>query len=112
MKSEYIRLSPPEKDYGKKHLLSSQLELLNLIQSFQKYRSLRNEELVLKVALKNKTEETLTWIDKLERILPKAHYKVPVGLAGEKERKKRERKLSLQEEIDKIRAKLGKLNRG
>ncbi len=111
-KSEYVKLSPQEKYFGEKNLLQSQLELLHLIQSFQKYKSLRNEELVLKVTLKNKIEETLGWIDKMERLLPVAHYKTPVLPEAERERKKRERKLSLEQEIEKIRQRLTRLKSG
>lgn len=108
-KSEYVRLSPPEKFYGEKQLLSSQLELLELIQHFHRYRALRNEELVLKVTLKNIVEETARAIEKLERLLPRAHYQAPALEETAKEKKQRERKLSLQEEIEKVRQKLANL---
>ncbi len=107
-KAEYVRLSLPEQNYGQKHLLASQLELLNLITSFRKYKDLRNEELVLKITLKNKVEETLGFIDKLEKSLPKADYEKPTHKS---KKEISERKLSLQEEIEKIRNKLAKLNR-
>ena len=109
MKSEYVKISSPEKRYGEKHLLSAQLELLDLIQRFGKYKNLRNEELVLKVTLKNKIEETVNLIEKLERLLPRASYQAPTPEEKEKERKKKERKLSLQEEIEKVKEKLMKI---
>lgn len=109
-KSEFVRLSSTEQGYGQKHLLNTQLELLRLMESFHAYKELRGEELVLKVTLKNKIEETLNLIDKLERVLPKAHYRSSTPEDKQRDRKKRERKLSLQEEIDRVREKLGKLH--
>ncbi|MFH1803163.1 MAG: hypothetical protein ABH864_06990 [archaeon] len=109
-KAEYVRLSPPENDFGHKNLLSGQLELLRLIQSFHRFRILRDEELVLKVTLKGYIEATNKEIDRLERILPKAEYKEK----GEEDdddggKLDKNRKLSLEEEIAKVRAKLSKL---
>ena len=107
--SEFVRLSVPEQKYGESHLLSAQLELLNLIKSFHKFKELRNEELVLKVTLKAKVEEMLEQITKLEKLIPKANYKEATPEDRDKERKKQERKLSLQEEIERVREKLAKL---
>lgn len=104
--SEYVRLSPPEKNFGQKSLLGAQLELLKLTQSFHKFRILRDEELILKITLKNYIEDTKQEILKLERLLPKAEYKE--GGEGEDEEGKA-RKLTLEEEIAKVRAKLSKL---
>lgn len=106
--SEYVLISPSKNFFGEKNLLQSQLGLLNAVESFQKYKELRNEELVLKVTLKNKIEETLNWIDKLEKSLPAAHYKE----AATPKEKKQERKLSLEGEIARIREKLEKLGKG
>lgn len=107
--SEYVRLSPPENNFGQKNLLGAQLELLNLIKSFHKFRVLRDEELILKITLKNYIEETKKQVLSLERILPRAEYKEK-GEDGEEEDKKN-RKLTLEEEIAKVRAKLSKLQK-
>lgn len=109
-KAEYVRLSPPEKDYGQKSLLNGQLELLRLIQSFHRFRVLRDEELILKVTLKNYLEETDKEIKKLERILPKAEYKKKEDESDE-DKEDRKKKLSLEEEIAKVRSKLAKLQK-
>jgi len=111
-KAEYVRLSPPEKVYGQKNLLHSQLEMLHLVQSFQRYRVLRNEELVLRVTFKNLVEQAMNMIDKLERLLPKAHYKAQTYEEKKREKKKTQRRLSLNEEIQKVREKLVKLKTG
>ena len=107
-KAEHVRLSPPETDFGHKNLLSSQLELLELTKSFHRFRVLRDEELVLKVTLKNYIEATNREIDRLKRLLPKAEYKEKSEDEGSGE--KAERKLTLEEEIEKVRAKLSKLS--
>ena len=106
--AEYVRLSPPEKSFGQENLLAAQLELLKLTQSFHKFRVLRDEELILKVTLKNYIEETSQEITKLERLLPKASYNEERG-EGESGEKKDQKRLSLEEEIAKVRAKLSKL---
>lgn len=108
--AEYVRLVPSESNFGQKNLLNTQLELLRLIQSFHKFRVLRDEELVLKVTLKNYIEETSKEIVKLERLLPKAEYKEKTEEVVKKpEEKKKPHRLTLEEEIEKVRAKLGKL---
>ena len=109
--SEYVLLSPPEKNYGHKNLLGAQLQLLRLTQSFHKFRVLRDEELILKITLKNYIEETHREIQRLERLLPKATYKEEKEEDGE-DKEDRAKKLSLEEEIAKVRAKLSKLQEG
>ncbi|MBU0906708.1 MAG: hypothetical protein KKD18_02910 [Nanoarchaeota archaeon] len=105
--SEFVRISVPEVGFGKKNLLNGQLELLKLAQSFHRFRVLRDEELILKVTLKNYLEEASKEIDRLERFLPRAEYKEKKEDEGDDEDRKK--KLSLEEEIAKVRAKLSKL---
>ena len=45
--AEYVKLSPSERNFGQANLLGAQLELFKLIQSFHKFRVLRDEELIL-----------------------------------------------------------------
>lgn len=108
--SEFVRLSAPEKIYGEKNLLQAQLEMLSLTQSFQNYKSLRNDELVLKVALKTKVDAALSALDRLERMLPKSHIKEQSPEEKAREQKKRDKNLTLEQEIARIRAKLASLN--
>jgi uncharacterized protein YwgA len=107
-KAEFVRLSPPETEFGHRNVLNGQLDLLKLIKSFHRFRVLRDEELVLKVTLKNYIDATNKEINRLGRLLPKAAYKEASEEKGKKEKKKKE-KLSLEEEIAKVRAKLSKL---
>lgn len=110
--SEFVRVSSVEKDYGHKHLLQAQLELLDLAQRFQSFKKWRGEELVLKVTLKNKVERTLEMLKVFEKSLPVAHYKAPTPEARETEKKKHEQNLSLEEEIAAVRAKLTRIQQG
>ena len=111
-KSEYVRLSGSEKYYGQKNFLQSQLELLNLIDGFKKYKKLRQEELKLKISLKSKIAETLELMKKLDKLLPVTKYKPKV--VRKRNSGEREKKISrsLQDEILEIKEKLRKLQRG
>ena len=105
--SEYIQLRQPEMVYGQKNLLESQLGMLSVSKRFKEYQKLRRDDLVLRIALKNKIEETAKLLDELDKMLPKTKpsYQKPIipGLALKKG------KTSLEQEIDFIRAKLAKL---
>ena len=105
--SEYVQLQQPEIVYGQKNLLESQLGMLSVSKRFKEYQRLRREELVLRIALKNKIEETKRLLDELDKMLPKTKisYQKPImpGLAIKKG------KTSLEQEIDFIKAKLAKL---
>ena len=105
MSSEYVKLSRPEITYAQKNLLQSQIEILDILKNYRIYQKLRQEELLLKVALKNKIEDVKNNIIFLERLLPRAHLP--------KEEKKttesnilREEDLSLEQEIDIIKQKI------
>lgn len=106
-KAEYVRLNLAEKQVGQENFLNAQLDLLNLIKSFHRFRVLRDEELVLKVTLKTYVEDVMKDVTRLERLLPKAHYQEED--VKKKDKAESKRRLSLDEEIAKIREKLGKL---
>ncbi|MCA9485863.1 MAG: hypothetical protein KC506_03400 [Nanoarchaeota archaeon] len=109
--SEFVRISVSEKAFGDKQLLQSELELLNLVQSFKKYKELRLDELTLKVGLKAKLEELEAGVDKVEKLLPAAGYHEDKKKIEHKVAKSREH-LSLEQEIEKIRRKIGRLENG
>ena len=98
--AEYVKLSPSESNFGQANLLGAQLELLKLIQSFHKFRVLRDEELI---------EGTSKEVVKLERLLPKADYKEDRGEDDSENAAEKHKRLSLEEEIEKVRAKLSML---
>lgn len=108
-KSEYVRVSAQEKVFGDNHLLQSQLELLSLVQSFKKYKELRLNELTLKVGLKAKLEELKGLVESLENMLPMAGYHEERQDKTEHKVEKRKENLGLQEEIERIRRKIARL---
>jgi hypothetical protein len=110
-KSEYVRISVGERFFGQRNLLHSQLELLDSLKHFKAYKKLRKEEFALKVALKSMLEETSGILDKLDRTLPKTKY---VDYEDEpiRGRKKKSVEPSLQDEIEEVKRKLGRLQRG
>ena len=110
MTPEYIRLSSPELVYGKKILLQAQISILNATKHEYEYKELRKKECMLKLALKKATGEALDSLNLLQSLLPKTTIK------EEKHHIKKEavsitedKRLSLDQEIDRIRQKLAAL---
>ena len=111
MTHEYVRLSATKKVYSEKNLLQAQLDLISLIKRLENYKSIRSEELLLKIALKNKIEELKNLIALLEKLLPKTSFAEEKYPPETKENKKeRKKKLSLEEEVEEIRRKIAMLN--
>jgi len=109
--SEYVRLTIPEKVFGQKHLLQSQLELLDSLQHLRNFKLLRGEEFVLKIALKSKIGEALETISKFEKMLPSTSYRAVKRKKDDDDLHKADRPLTLQDEIDAIRRKLQMLHK-
>jgi hypothetical protein len=107
MKSEFVRFLNTEANYEKKHLLSSELEVLNILKSLRAYRELRKEEFVLKITLKNKVQEVLSFLEDFEKRLPKSQFEVEKTEKEDKDEKKK--MLTLEQEIEEVRMKLDKL---
>lgn len=107
MKPEHVRLLTAEKEYGQKNLLHAQLETIALVKHYQKFKEIRNEELVLKIALKSKIDETRAALALLERLLPKPTMHPKETLQQPVLRKSEH--TSLEQEIDEIRKKLARL---
>ncbi|MBI2452006.1 hypothetical protein HYV50_02925 [Candidatus Pacearchaeota archaeon] len=116
MTSEYVRVSASEKAFGHTGLLNGQLELLDIMKKVRNYRTVRNEELMLKIVLKAKIGELLEAIEKLEKTLPESYFKAEVPKAKKErmsaENRKELEELGLQGEIDEIRRKLDRLQSG
>lgn len=109
MGTEYVRFSVPERVYGDKNLLHSELELLGLVKRIRTYKKLRKEDLILRLALKNKVSESLENLKILDKLLP--HSKM-VGLLkrrANEEAIEEGENLTLEQEIEAIRRKLNKL---
>lgn len=112
--AEYVRLSGLESVYAQKRLLHSELGLLETVRRANNYKKLRNEEFVLRLALKKIIGELLEELELLDKSLPQD--KLP-GLAKEnkpKEKQSSEEKgvLSLEQELEIIRRKIERLDGG
>lgn len=107
MSIQYVKVSSPEMAYGKKNLLTSQLEMLNILKRCKQYKKLREEEFVLKIALKNKVDEAKNNLIVLEKLLPRMDMphseEVLPQIRIEKERS------TLEDEIEEIKRKLAQL---
>ena len=110
--TEYVGFSHSEKKFGQKSFLMAQLEILDSLRNIGEYKKLRQEELVLKIALKMKINEMFQKLEELNRLMPKSSFKVETPedkiLKIEKE-KKVIREGELGEEIARIRRQLERI---
>ncbi|MEK6824043.1 MAG: hypothetical protein AABY06_03325 [Nanoarchaeota archaeon] len=82
----HIRLNRDELINSKKEILSTEADLIRILQTLKKYQNLRANELKLKARFLKKLKETKTEIKKLEEILPKPKIpKILKGIENEKE---------------------------
>jgi hypothetical protein len=120
MNPEYVRISPQERIYGDKSLLLSQLSLINMIKRYKEYKAVRKEELLLKIELKKKFEETKVLLETLDRILPrvkmedekheeKIKKEIIAHIEPEKTEAPKPHKSSVDEELKEIKRKLAML---
>ena len=77
----HVKLDYTEAVQAKKHVLSSQIETLRVLNHLKRYHALRTEELKTKLKLHRKIKELLTHMKKLQITLPK--IKVPEVLKHE-----------------------------
>lgn len=101
MSSEYVGLSRDEKIFTQKNMLKSQLDFLSSLRRLQTYRKLREEEFRLKIEMKTKIGMLMEDLRKLEKILPEVEDTESGG---------KEKKGSLEHEIEEIRKQLEKLS--
>ena len=109
----HIGLNREELVNSKRDILSTEANLIRILQIIKKYRTLRTNELKLKTRLLKKLKETKTELKKLEEILPKP--KIP-KILQRIENKKEEFKISskkdnLEEQLEEIQKKLRELER-
>jgi len=106
METLHIRLETGEAVNSKRKLLSTELNLLNLIKLIQNYRDLRKREMIKKIALKSRIGELGMMMKKLKEELPK------VKMPKEEEEVVFEapKKARLEDELREIREKLARLS--
>ena len=81
----HIRLNRDELINSKKEILSTEADLIRVLQAIKKYQNLRTNELKLKIRLLKKLKETKFEIKKLEETLPKPE--IPKILKGTEKEK-------------------------
>ncbi len=109
----HIRLNSDELINSKKEILSTEADLIKILQITKKYSLLRTNELKLKARFLKKLKETKIEIKKLEEILPKPEIpKILKGIGSEKEKfsisPKRD---NLEIQLEEIQRKLRELER-
>jgi len=114
MGSEFIRLSHTSTVVGKKNLLYTELEMLNILKSLKEYKKLRKQEYELKVSLKSKIQQVIDYIKELERRLPETSIKIKTlhstsPKISPKTSQDKEKRISFDDEIYDIKKKLEKL---
>ena len=106
---EYVKISYPEKKYGERNLLYSQMQLINTNKRILAYKEIRNKEIALKLELKIKINEALELLSKLDKMLPHvkmhAEEKLKEKILQEHEVKKED----FEDELQRIKRKLSAL---
>jgi hypothetical protein len=102
---EYLRLESDERKAGKENMLYAQMEVLSILQKYQKYKKLRVQELSLKTALKRYIRLLNEEIEILDKLLPHVKFeriKEEPKLNANTDKKRR----SLEIQIDDIKKKI------
>ena len=112
MSLQYIKLSGDEKNYGEKKLLQSRLDLISNLKHLREYKKIRREEIVLKIALKNKVKEVQDLLDSFRSLLPKVKLQKESSMEKEIDIVAKETKeiSTLDQELEEIRNKLERLH--
>ena len=109
----HIKVDSNELINSKKEILSTEADLIRILQIIKKYRILRINELKLKTRLLKKLKETKAEIKKLEEILPKPKIpKILLGIGNKKDEFKiSSKKDNLEEQLEEIQKKLRELEK-
>lgn len=107
---EYIRISAPERHYGRKHFLQAQLNMLNSMKHHTEYEKLRKEELLLKLQLKKLIEDAQNSARVLDALLPRIKVHTPEQRETREELNELEaEERSIEQEIDEVKKRLMRL---
>lgn len=108
--AEYVRFNGAERFYGEKNILHGELELLSFLKRLENYKSLRKDELILRLVLKKKISELNEALSVLDKMLPRDMPPNPEKKKEKKEESIDKGVLSLEQEIEVIRRKLERLH--
>ncbi len=113
----YSKIEYQDALFAKKHILETQINLLNTMNSLDNYKDLRKRELLLKLKLKNNLKNIKEHISKLNEHLPqtkemKKHISVKKikTYESKENRKHSERASSIEYELEDIQRKLRELS--
>jgi|SRR3989338_7122971 len=109
----HIKVDSNELINSKKEILSTEADLIRILQIIKKYRILRINELKLKTRFLKKLKEVKAEIKKLEETLPKSEIpKILQGIENKKDEFKTSlKKDNLEEQLEEIQKKLRELER-
>ncbi len=113
MRPEHVRIEQAECIFSEKNLLHAQLNVISLIKKYSSFKASRAEELLLKIALKNKIAEAKDSLALFEKLLPKPAI-VPKTIKHELHEHSHyeaahKKKQALETEVEEIRRKLASL---
>jgi len=108
MKKLHIRLEYEEAIEGKRELLESQINLLEILKRVKNYKILRKRELILKGKLKNSLSLLSSEINQIQSHLPESEGEL--GIKEVMTKQETEKDKNLEAQLQEIREKLAKLN--
>lgn len=107
----HVKLDYDELIISKKEVLSTEANLIRILQIMKKYNTLRTKELNLKSKFLRKLKNTKTQIKKLEQTLPKLEIPEEDIPSKKTSRNIKPKKDNLKLELEEIQKKLKKLER-
>ena len=107
----HVRLNYNEMVLSKKEILSTEANLIRILQILKKYNLLRKKELVLKSRFLRRLKETKSKIKKLEQTLPNLEIPEIKNEPNKIISKTNSKKDNLKLELEEIQRKLKKLER-
>lgn len=108
METRHIKFNYEDAISGKKSLLSSELNLLQILRKIRNYKMLRKKELTEKTKLKKSLSELKSKIDDLSSTFPKREEKI-IEMPKPVKTKKETKHTAIQRELDEIKRKLERL---
>lgn len=103
---KYVGLNSQQMNFGKKTLLYSEMEILNVIKNYKNYLKLRKQEFSLKNLLKKTISELKKELKNLDTLLPEVpEEKNSLGVNKGKQSHE-----SLEAEIEEIKRKIAELS--
>lgn len=107
MRKLHIRLEYEEVVEGKRELLESQINLLEILKRVKNYKILRKRELILKGKLKNSLSLLNSEINQIQSHLPESEGELEIKEVMTKQETERDK--NIESQLQEIREKLARL---